>query len=109
MQIQAFEDLPTTTLGTGIQKHMIVGPGAVPNVMQFVRACFLPGQVAPAHAHPDMTELFYIESGEGTLVVDGITYALQPGVSFCVEPEEEHEIASSPTSELVVIYVSVHS
>jgi len=99
------------TLGSGaaIQKHMLVGPGEVPHVMQFVRACFQPSQVAPAHAHPDMTELFNIESGEGTLIVDGVPHPLRPGVSFLVEPGEQHEIRSSPGSELVVVYVSVHS
>ncbi|MBL0311603.1 MAG: cupin domain-containing protein [Holophagaceae bacterium] len=109
MRIHSLEDLPIASLGTGIQKRMLVGSGMVPHVMQFVRACFSPGQVAPAHAHPDMTEMFYIESGEGTLTVDGVSHPLQPGVSFLVEPKEKHEIASSPGSELVVVYVSVHS
>lgn len=109
MRIHTFEDLPVAPLGTGIQKHMLVGSGVVPNVMQFVRACFQPNQIAPAHAHPDMTELFYIESGEGTLVVEGGSHPLWPGVSFIVSPGEKHEITSSPASELVVVYVSVHS
>lgn len=111
MRIHSFHEVPVAALGSGtvIQKHMLVGSGVVPHVMQFVRACFQAGQVAPAHAHPDMTELFYIESGAGTLTVDGVTHPLRPGVSFLVEPGEQHEIASSPASELVVVYVSVHS
>ncbi|GLH72753.1 hypothetical protein GETHLI_12550 [Geothrix limicola] len=111
MQIHSLHDVPTVALGpgTGIQKHMLVGAGAVPHVLQFVRADFQPGQVAPAHAHADMTELFYIEAGAGTLTVDGVSHPLQPGVSFWIEPGEMHEIASSADTSLVVIYVSVHS
>lgn len=111
MRIHSLQDLPVVGLGVGtaIEKHMLVGAGTVPHVMQFVRACFQPGQVAPVHAHADMTEMFYIESGEGTLTVDGVSHPLQPGVSFWVEPGEMHEIASAPNSELVVIYASVHS
>lgn len=111
MQIHALHDLPTVGLGpgTGIQKHMLVGAGMVPHVMQFVRADFQPGQVAPAHAHADMTELFYVESGEGTLTVNGAPHPLHPGVSFRIDPGETHEIASSAGTSLVVIYVSIHS
>lgn len=111
MRIHAFPELTVAPLGAGaaIQKHMMVPPGQVANVRQFVRACFEPGQTAPAHSHPDMTELFYIESGEGTLVVDGLSHALEPGTSFTVEPGEIHEISSSPSSPLVVIYASVLS
>ena len=111
MRIHALQDLPVTPLGPGtaIEKCMLVGPGIVPHVQQFVRAIFQPGQVAPAHAHADWTELFYIESGEGTLAVDGVFHPLRPGVTFRVEPGERHEITSAPGSELVVVYVSVQS
>ncbi len=111
MRIQAFPDLPVVPLGAGlaIQKHMLAAPGEVPNLRQFVRACFEPGQTAAAHSHPDMTEVFYIESGAGTLVVDGIAHALEPGTSFCVEPGEMHEITSARSSALVVIYASIPS
>jgi len=109
MRIHSLQEVPVVPLGSGtaIQKHLLVGAGEVPQVRQFVRACFQAGQVAPAHAHPDMTELFYIEAGAGTLTVDGVSYPLQPGVSFVVEPGEHHEIASAADSELVVVYVSV--
>lgn len=111
MRIQAFSDLPVVPLGAGaaIQKHMIAGAGQVPNLRQFVRACFEPGQTAAAHSHADMTEVFYIESGKGTLVVDGISHALEAGTSFCVEPGERHELSSAGSSPLVVIYASIPS
>lgn len=109
MRIQSFGDLPVASLGPGtaIEKRMLAGPEVAPHVLQFVRATFQPGQVAPAHAHPDWTELFYVESGEGTLTVDGAAHPLHPGVTFAVEPGERHEIASAPGSELVLVYISI--
>ncbi len=107
MRLHALQDLPVTALGAGIEKRMLAEAGAVPHVMQFVRATFAPGQVAPAHAHADWTEIFYVESGEGLLTVEGETHPLRPGATFLVEPGERHEIAGGSTSELVVIYVSI--
>ncbi len=109
MRIHASEYLPVASLGPGtaIEKRMLAGPEVAPHVLQFVRATFQPGQVAPVHAHPDMTELFYVESGEGTLTLDGMAHPLHPGVTFAVEPGERHEIASAPGSELVIVYVSI--
>ncbi|GLH70274.1 hypothetical protein GETHPA_18070 [Geothrix rubra] len=109
MRIDALRDLPVTPLGPGtaIEKCLLVGPGVVPHLQQFVRATFQPGQVAPVHAHADWTEVFYIESGAGTLTVEGTSHALRPGVTFRVDPGEHHEITSAPDSELVVVYVSV--
>lgn len=109
MRIHALQDRPVAPLGPGtaIEKRMLAEAGEVPHVMQFVRAVFAPGQVAPAHAHADWTELFYVESGEGVLTVDGSAHPLRPGVTFTVAPGERHEIASGPASDLVVVYVSI--
>lgn len=109
MRIHDLSECPVAPLGAGtaIQKQMLVSSGQVPHVMQFVRAVFAPGQVAPAHAHADWTELFYIEAGEGTLTVNGSAHPLRHGVSFTVEPGETHEIASAADSELVVVYTSI--
>lgn len=109
MHIHDLQDLPVAALGVGtaIEKRMLAGSDDVPHVMQFVRATFAPGQVAPAHAHADWSELFYVESGEGTLTVDGTAHALRAGIVFTVEPGERHEIVSGPASHLVVIYVSI--
>lgn len=109
MRIHALHELPVAALGAGtaIEKRMLAEPGDVPHVMQFVRATFAPGQVAPAHAHADWTELFYVESGEGVLTVDGAAHPLRPGVAFTVAPGERHEIAGGADSNLVVVYVSI--
>ena len=111
MRILSLHDTPATSLGAGlsIEKRLLAGSNGVPQVMQFVRAHFQPGQVAPAHAHADWTELFYVESGEGTLTVDGTEHPLAPGLSFVVEPGERHEIASAPASELVLVYLSLRT
>lgn len=109
MRIHAPGDLPVAALGPGlaIEKRMLASAEVAPHLMQFVRATFQPAQVAPAHAHPDMTELFYVESGEGTLTVDGVVHLLHPGMTFAVEPGERHGIASTPAAGLVIVYVSI--
>lgn len=90
-----------------IQKQELIGAGCIPHVTQFARAQFGPGQVAPAHAHPDLTETFFVESGSGTMTVNGVAIALTTGVAVCVEAGERHEIAASATSDLAILFFSV--
>ena len=53
-----------------IQKQVMLKKGDLPHLVQFSQAKFDPGQVAPAHSHSDMHEVFFVESGDGQIAID---------------------------------------
>ena len=87
-----------------IQKQVMLRSGDLPHLTNFSQARFSPGQVASAHHHTNMYEVFFVESGEGTIAIDGIPYPLTPGVCIAVEPGEAHEISNTGIEELVLTY-----
>jgi hypothetical protein len=65
MKITLLANLPEGQVSHNpeIKKKVMLGPGDVPHVTNFSQARFAPGQVASAHAHRDMYEVFFVESG----------------------------------------------
>jgi len=90
-----------------IKKKVMLKPGDLPHVTNFSQARFAPGQVASAHAHRDMYEVFFVESGTGLIRVDGVEHPLGPGVCVAVEPGEVHEIVNAGSVDLVLVYFGV--
>ncbi len=87
-----------------IQKKVMLRSGELPGLTNFSQARFAPGQVTAAHCHPDMYEVFFVESGTGVIHVDGKRLALNPGVCVAVEPGETHEVCNTGAVELVLTY-----
>lgn len=87
-----------------IQKKVMLRLGDLPHLTNFSQARFQAGQVAAAHAHHDMCEVFFVEAGTGTIQVDGQAYSLEPGVCIAVEPGETHEVRNNGAEELVLTY-----
>lgn len=75
--------------------------------MQFSQATFPPGEKAPSHMHSDLTEVFFIQSGDGKIQVDEKSIALTAGITVTVEPNEAHEIVNTGTEDLVILYFSI--
>jgi mannose-6-phosphate isomerase-like protein (cupin superfamily) len=87
-----------------IKKKVMLKMGDLPHLTNFSQARFAPGQIAVAHAHRDMSEVFFVEAGVGTMTIDGQEYTLQPGTCIAVEPGEVHEVRNSGKDELVLTY-----
>jgi quercetin dioxygenase-like cupin family protein len=85
-----------------IRKRVALRKGEIPHVMQFARAAFRPGQVARAHAHADMWEVFLCNAGRGRITVDGQPQRLKPGCFVVVEPGEVHEVENDGDTDLVL-------
>lgn len=111
MKIAHLDALPDEPVShnAAILKRVFLRNGEVPNVTQFARSRFAPGEVAGAHAHADMAEVFFVESGAGTIVVDDVTTALAPGTCVAVLPHEMHEIRNDGVQDLVLVYFGVRS
>jgi quercetin dioxygenase-like cupin family protein len=90
-----------------IHKRVLLQKGDVPGLIQFAQAQFEPGQVAAVHAHADMYEVFFVQSGQGTISVDGQTYVLKSGVCISVAPGETHEVSNTGNETLVLIYFGI--
>ena len=87
-----------------IKKKVMLRFGDLPHLTNFSQARFAPGQVAAAHAHADMCEVFFVEAGTGVIQINQQDYGLEAGVCIAVEPGEVHEIANTGVEDLVLTY-----
>jgi quercetin dioxygenase-like cupin family protein len=106
MKLKSLAQLPEQPVShnPAIRKKVMLKLGDLPHLTNFSQACFLPGQVASGHAHQDMCEVFFVESGEGTIYINGTPYPLTPGTCVAIEPGEDHEVANTGTANLVLTY-----
>jgi len=87
-----------------IKKKVMLRFGDLPHLTNFSQACFAPGQVAAAHAHADMCEVFFVEAGTGVILINQQAHSLSAGICIAVEPGEIHEVANTGTEDLVLTY-----
>ncbi len=106
MKLTALSQLPIETVShnRAITKQVMLRLGDLPHLTNFSQAKFLPGQIAAGHAHKDMHEVFFVESGIGQIVIDGTPHALTPGVCVAVAPGEIHEVSNPGEAALVLTY-----
>ena len=92
-----------------IKKKVMLRASELPHLTNFSQASFAPGQTAPAHAHQDMWEVFFVESGSGVIRIDTREYPLLVGDCAVVEPGEVHELVNNSNSELVLTYFGLRT
>lgn len=111
MKFTSLSNLPVESVShnRAIQKQVMLRSGELPHLTNFAQARFAPGQVAPAHHHPDMYEIFFVESGQGAIAINGTPYPLTPGTCITVEPGEAHEVSNTGTEDLILTYFGVLS
>lgn len=90
-----------------IRKQVFLANGEVPHLTQFARSILEPGQVAPAHSHADMWEVFQVSAGTLTIVVDGQKRKLAPGSTITLAPHEVHELSNEGTEDLHLTYFGI--
>ncbi|PSF35297.1 cupin domain-containing protein [Aphanothece hegewaldii CCALA 016] len=111
MKITTLNELPEKSVSHNpeIKKKVMLNPFEFPNITNFSQATFTPGQIAIAHAHDTMYEIFYIESGEGQIRIDGKDYPLNKGTCVVVEPGEIHEVSNLGQDNLVINVLGIVS
>jgi mannose-6-phosphate isomerase-like protein (cupin superfamily) len=109
MKIVSLTDVPEEVVSHDpeIKKRVLLRRGDLPHLTNLTRSRLAPGQVARAHAHAGMHEVFYVESGAGMMKVDAEEFQLASGVCVAVAPGERHEIANTGADDLVLIYFGV--
>jgi mannose-6-phosphate isomerase-like protein (cupin superfamily) len=90
-----------------IRKRVFLRRGEVPHLTGFSRAVFPPGEAAEAHTHPDMCEVFLVESGAGLLRGEGREVPLAAADCIAVAPGEEHELVNTGDGDLVLVYFGI--
>ena len=111
MKRVALGDLPLERVvhNPAIAKQVMLRLGEIPHVTQFAQARLAAGQVAPGHVHADMWEIFFAQSGDGAIEIDGAVHALPAGTCVAVAPGERHELRNPGRDELVVLYFGIRA
>ena len=91
----------------GILKRVLLRRGETPGLMSFGQAVLGPGQSTSPHAHPDMTEVFFAQSGRGRAVIDGAACPFEAGTCVRADPGESHVLENAGAEPLVVLYFGV--
>lgn len=90
-----------------IMKKVMLKKGDVPRLTSFSQAYFRPGQIAAEHVHPDMYEIYLVESGTGLIKVNGKVHQLTAGGCVMTEPGEAHEFINTGKSDFVLSYFGI--
>ncbi|MEM8718254.1 MAG: cupin domain-containing protein [Cyanobacteria bacterium P01_G01_bin.39] len=111
MKIANLNQLPQQAVSHNreIKKQVMLSRGDIPHLTNFSQATFAPGQTAAAHAHQDMSEVFFVSSGEGLIRINDQEYNLVPGVCVSVEAGEVHEVLNTGESDLILTYFGIEN
>ncbi|MDP0492142.1 MAG: cupin domain-containing protein [Verrucomicrobiota bacterium JB023] len=109
MTIKGSQQLPWSEVSHNpeILKQVFLTNGEVKGVTQFARSIFKPGQVAPAHAHEDMTEVFLVTAGTLTVEVNGDVHTLEAGSVITLHPGDVHELRNEGGDDLHLTYFGI--
>ena len=111
MKITNLSNLPPQSVSHNpeITKKVMLSKGDLPHLTNFSQATFAPGQIAIAHYHRDMSEVFFVNAGLGVMRIDQQEYDLVPGVCVSVETGEVHEIINTGTENLILTYFGIQN
>ena len=106
MKLSHLDNLPSVPLSHNarISKKQLLAYDEVPGLAQFAQAIIPPGECVAAHCHDDMIEVFFVQSGEGIISIDGVDCAITPGASICVDAGEVHALQNTGSGNLVLLY-----
>lgn len=90
-----------------IEKKIIIDNNKIPHLTNFSQGIFKPGQIASAHSHSDMWEVFFVESGRGIIKVNSQEFLLEKGLYIIVEPNDNHEITNNSQEDLIINYFGI--
>ena len=90
-----------------IKKRVWIANHEFGNITQLAQSVFPSGEKVMKHSHPDMGEVFMVQSGRGLITIDGITHDIRPGTCAVVEPGDYHELENKGEDDLVILYFGI--
>ena len=105
----SLSDLPTEGVShdPAILKKVLLRRGETPGLMSFGQAVLAPEQATSPHAHADMTEIFFAQSGRGRALIGGVPCPFEAGTCVRADPGESHVLENTGAELLVVLYFGV--
>jgi len=90
------------------QKRVLIKKGDALSSLIFLNDAYIKkGSLVPAHVHDDMEEIFYVQEGEGFIILDGKKEKLSAGDCMIVSPGVSHSLASEGDAALHFICFGV--
>jgi mannose-6-phosphate isomerase-like protein (cupin superfamily) len=87
-----------------VLKRVMLRNGQVPNLTNFSQSSIPAGTRTTSHAHTDMTEIFFIISGTGEIIINDQAQPIGPGSCVVIEYNETHVLHNTGTEPLVLNY-----
>ncbi|MEM0970241.1 MAG: cupin domain-containing protein [Verrucomicrobiota bacterium] len=111
MKIRHLRDLPCRQVSHNgaISKQVYLHSGECPPLQQVAVATLKSGDSAPAHLHEDMAEVFFVESGQLTIIIDHEVYRIEADGMILIEPGELHELRNEGSEPCRLRYFGVLS
>jgi mannose-6-phosphate isomerase-like protein (cupin superfamily) len=66
-----------------------------------------PGETVPAHTHTDEDQVYYVATGTGYVVLDGLRTDVTAGSGVLIPMGTEHEITNTGTEPLDYVFFVV--
>jgi mannose-6-phosphate isomerase-like protein (cupin superfamily) len=109
MKVITIKDIETTNayFNPKIKKHVVLSDGELDNIYSFALAVIPPNEVSRAHAHENMSEVFFVQSGTGIIRINNKDFELTEGMCAVVEANETHEIENTGEADLKIIYFEI--
>jgi mannose-6-phosphate isomerase-like protein (cupin superfamily) len=106
MKLVFLKDVPLSPVShdPGLNKSVLVGPGALPHIASLSHMRFAHGDRASAHSHEDGFEVFFCISGAVHFVVEGRPVELPADGCLVVEPGEVHSIEGAEEGSRIVYF-----
>ncbi|MCP4848391.1 MAG: cupin domain-containing protein [Verrucomicrobiaceae bacterium] len=91
-----------------IRKKVLIKKGRIPKLTNFSQSTIKPGQCCPPHQHPDMWEVYLVESGIGMMILNGEEIPVSQGDCLIVDPGEDHSMRNPSSKEdLLLTYFGI--
>jgi len=109
MIARSLDDLPSVGVShdLSIMKKVMLHHGEVPHLTNFSQATLQAGQCTTPHTHDDMWEIYFVQSGQLTITVDGCVETHLEGSMVTVQPGEQHPVANEGETPLKLIYFGI--
>jgi len=96
--------------GGSAVKRVLIRKGDALSPLIFMNDAFIErGSAVPAHTHHDMEEIFYVQQGEGFMVIDGKEERISPGDCLIVPPGASHSLVNEKSDSLRFICYGVRA
>src|SRR5258708_38991940 len=109
MKIVSLKEITvTTTFHNKVgKKKKLISKGEIDHLVQFAQVTIKAGDVVTEHKHFDLYEIFFVESGNGVIRVNGKEYTIEKGMCISIEPNEYHEVINTGRKVLKLTYFAI--